>query len=420
MRLEQEKKKKRNVHAEVKFPLILIHTPFGLTFFDKVARTNAARIYAKFCTYLMPLITGLAIFLFVFSLIVVFSNAAAREGARSAGPFSPFLIPGLNPILPLKIAPIIIIAIIIAVVIHEGGHGIVARVYNIKVESTGILLFLGIPVGAFVNIEQEELAKASLKQRSAILTAGPLNNMILATISLIAIYFVISTLTSLSTSSELQSGVEVTGINDGSLAGAIGLSKGSIIKTIAGQNVHSIEDLSTLLRSNLGHNIKVTWQDRTGEKITRSVSLPASVEANRGILGILIKDVAPDPSIVLKRYKSAFSSNPLVWLLPPTVNNGTAVPYSDSMASKYDSSILGSSFPLVANMLFWLWFINFNLAIFNALPIIIPLDGSQWYNSLIESKATSKTNRVKNASQLLSIVMTMIVLMQFVLPWVIK
>jgi membrane-associated protease RseP (regulator of RpoE activity) len=419
MRLEQEKKK-RNVHAEVKFPLILIHTPFGLTFFDKVARTNAARIYAKFCTYLMPLITGLAIFLFVFSLIVVFSNAAAREGARSAGPFSPFLIPGLNPILPLKIAPIIIIAIIIAVVIHEGGHGIVARVYNIKVESTGILLFLGIPVGAFVNIEQEELAKASLKQRSAILTAGPLNNMILATISLIAIYFVISTLTSLSTSSELQSGVEVTGINDGSLAGAIGLSKGSIIKTIAGQNVHSIEDLSTLLRSNLGHNIKVTWQDRTGEKITRSVSLPASVEANRGILGILIKDVAPDPSIVLKRYKSAFSSNPLVWLLPPTVNNGTAVPYSDSMASKYDSSVLGSSFPLVANMLFWLWFINFNLAIFNALPIIIPLDGSQWYNSLIESKATSKTNRVKNASQLLSIVMTMIVLMQFVLPWVIK
>lgn len=419
MRLEQEKKK-RNVHAEVKFPLILIHTPFGLTFFDKVARTNAARIYAKFCTYLMPLITGLAIFLFVFSLIVVFSNAAAREGARSAGPFSPFLIPGLNPILPLKIAPIIIIAIIIAVFIHEGGHGIVARVYNIKVESTGILLFLGIPVGAFVNIEQEELAKASLKQRSAILTAGPLNNMILATISLIAIYFVISTLTSLSTSSELQSGVEVTGVNDGSLAGAIGLSKGSIIKTIAGQNVHSIEDLSTLLRSNLGHNIKVTWQDRTGEKITRSVSLPASVEANRGILGILIKDVAPDPSIVLKRYKSAFSSNPLVWLLPPTVNNGTAVPYSDSMASKYESNVLGSSFPIVANMLFWLWFINFNLAIFNALPIIIPLDGSQWYNSLIESKAKSKTNRVKNASQLLSIVMTMIVLMQFVLPWVIK
>ena len=337
-------------------------------------------------------------------------KCSAREGARSAGPFSPFLIPGLNPILPLKIAPIIIIAIIIAVFIHEGGHGIVARVYNIKVESTGILLFLGIPVGAFVNIEQEELAKASLKQRSAILTAGPLNNMVLATISLIAIYFVISTLTSLSTSSEPQPGVEVTGVNGGSLAGTIGLSKGSIIKTIAGQNVHSIEDLSALLRSNLGHNIKITWQDKTGEKITRSVILPASIEANRGILGILIKDVSPDPSIILKRYKSAFSSNPLVWLLPPTVNNGTAVPYSDSMASKYESNVLGSSFPIVANTLFWLWFINFNLAIFNALPIIIPLDGSQWYNSLIESKTKSKTNRVKNASQLLSIVMTTIVI----------
>ena len=71
MRLEQQKKK---VHVDVKFPLIFIHTPFGLTFFDMVAKTKAARIYAKFNTYLMPLITAFAIFLIVGSLMVMFSN----------------------------------------------------------------------------------------------------------------------------------------------------------------------------------------------------------------------------------------------------------------------------------------------------------------------------------------------------------
>src|SRR5438067_4663413 len=212
MQLEQQKKNKVRVELN-KFPLILIHTPFGLTFFDTIARTKAARIYAKFNTYLMPLITAFAIFLIVGSLMVMFSNGAARDTVRSVGPRANLLIPILNPFFPVTYG---LIALIITLVIHEAGHGIVARVHKIKVESTGILLFLGIPVGAFVNIEQELLAKASLKQKSGILTAGPLNNMILATISLIAIYFVISTLTSLSTSSEPQSGVEVTGVNDGS------------------------------------------------------------------------------------------------------------------------------------------------------------------------------------------------------------
>ena len=40
MRLEQQKKK---VHVDVKFPLIFIHTPFGLTFFDMVAKTKGSQ-----------------------------------------------------------------------------------------------------------------------------------------------------------------------------------------------------------------------------------------------------------------------------------------------------------------------------------------------------------------------------------------
>jgi membrane-associated protease RseP (regulator of RpoE activity) len=68
-------------------------------------------------------------------------------------------------------------------------------------------------------------------------------------------------------------------------------------------------------------------------------------------------------------------------------------------------------------MLFWLWFINFNVGIFNALPIG-PLDGGQLYGALIENKAKSKT-LAKNANMLLTLVMAAIVFAVLLLPYVI-
>src|SRR5918993_88499 len=91
--------------------------------------------------------------------------------------------------------------------------------------------------------------------------------------------------------------------------------------------------------------------------------------------------------LVLEGYKGAFL-DPRVYLFlltPPTLDGPIPVPYSESMASKYESNIFGSYFPVISNMLFWLWFINFNVGIFNALPIW-PFDGGQLYASLIENK----------------------------------
>ncbi|HEX5892036.1 MAG TPA: site-2 protease family protein, partial [Nitrososphaeraceae archaeon] len=385
--MEQQNKIRVEVKYVFKFIpiLILIHTPFGLKFFDWVAETKAARIYARFNRYLMPVITALAIVLVIGGLMTIISHEPAREASRDLGPRSIFLIPGVNPILPWHYA---LISLIITIVIHEAGHGIVARVYNVKLESTGIVLFFIVPVGAFVNIERNELEKTPLKHTSAILTAGALTNMILAGISLFGLYLVISTLSPLPISEAEESGVSIIGVNEGSLAEKIGLTEGSVIQTISGQNIRSIEDLRKILQSNLGKTIEVTWYDMDNNKKRDykrdDVSLPISIDNNKGILGVTLNNSTPDPKIVLDTYKSFFSTNPLSLLPPPTLAE-TFVPYSDLMADKYDSNIFGSSYPIVANMLFWIWFINFNVAIFNALPIG-PLDGGQWYGSLIASR----------------------------------
>ena len=412
---QQENKKK--VRAEVKFPLILIHTPFGLDFFDKVAATKAARVYAKFNIYLMPIITALAICLIAMSLIATFSNAAARAGERNLGPQSNLLIPGLNPYLPWTYGWI---ALVVTIIIHEAGHGIVARVYNVKVDSTGLLLILGFPIGAFVNIAQDELSRTPLKQKSAILTAGPLNNMIIALVSLFALYFIASSLTPIPTHNIPQYGVVVIGVGDHSLAGSIGLSKGAIVETVAGQKVHNTDELTKILKSNLGNTVRIMWQDESGHQITRSATLPESVQANHGVLGVTIANGVPDPVQVLNKYKDAFTfhSNPIILLFPPTIVQ-EVVPYSDLMAPKYHSNTLGPAFPAVANMIFWLMFFNFNVGIFNALPIG-PLDGGQFYNSLIERKMNSKTKKLKNASLVVTLVMTAVVIMSVFVPWLMR
>ena len=412
-----EEQGKKRVWVERKFILILIHTPFGLDFFDKLANTKAGRVYARFNLYLMPVITAGAIFLIVSSLIYLSSNSAVRAGARDLGPQANLLIPGLNPYLPWTFGWL---ALVVTVIIHEAGHGIVARVYNIKVESTGLLLVLGLPIGAFVNISPDELSRSTLKQKSAILTAGPLNNMITAALSLVALYFIVSTLTPIPTNSAPQYGLIVLGVGDHSLAGSIGLSKGSIIQTVAGEKIHNIEDLGKFLRSNLGNTVSITWKDNTGHEATRFANLPKHVQANQGILGISIGAV-PDPVQALQIYKNAFGvrSNPLshqILLFPPTIGAGESVPFSNLMAPKYHSSVLGSAFAPVANIFYWLMFVSFNVAIFNALPIG-PLDGGQLYNSLMESRLRSKPDKLKNASRIVTYVMVAVVAVSVLVPY---
>ncbi|MGZ5510125.1 MAG: site-2 protease family protein [Nitrososphaeraceae archaeon] len=405
--------KNLGINFELKLPLILIHTPFGLRFFDVVANSSVGKIYAAFNIYLMPLITALAVFLILGSLLVLFSNDSAREGIREIGPQGNLLIPGLNPILPWTYGWI---GLVITIIIHEAGHGIVARVYNTKVESTGIVLFLGIPIGAFVNIQQDELNKTTFKQKSAILTAGPLNNMVIAGVSFGLLFVLITSLNPISNIQGDETGITVLTIGENSLAKSIGLSKNSIITFINAEPIEDVQELRKILRDNLGSTIQMKWISEDKKEQIKSFELPASIPENKGVLGVTLTDAFIDPGLVLDNYKNLFLTNPLAILMPPTLQQNL-VPYSDSMSSHYTSTIFGPTFPIIANFLFWIWFINFNVGIFNALPITM-LDGGQWYGTLLENKI--KTNSKIKPFTILSIVFIIIVILAFTLPWVLR
>lgn len=402
------------IRFDVKLPLILIHTPFGLNFFDKVAQTRVAKYYSRFTTYLMPIITALAFFLILGGIIALFANPIAREGARAIGPQSNILIPGLNPILPIADGWI---ALIIAMVVHEAGHGIVARVHGVKVESTGIVLLFVLPIGAFVNIEKEELDKITLERKSSILTAGITTNLIIGGICLLLIFIITSSLTVIQPSNPNIFGVEVTATGDKSLAQNIGLTKGSIIQQIQNENIRNPLQLNGNLSDNLGKTISITWLTDKGQKITKQATLPKERIPGKGILGVSIVEYS-DPKKVLDTYNTLFVSNPLVLLAPPTIAQGT-IPYSSLMQDKYSSPILGNSFAPAANLLFWIWFINFNVAIFNALPIG-PFDGGQLYNTIIDKRTEHKKGFIKNAPKILTFGTIIIIALAFVIPWLMR
>ncbi len=402
------------IKFDVKLPLILIHTPYGLKFFDKIAQTKAAKFYARFTTYLMPIITALALFLIIGGIVALFSSSIAREGVRGIGPQSNLLIPGLNPYLPIADGWI---ALVITIIIHEAGHGIVARVHGVKVESTGIVLLFILPIGAFVNIEREEMEKISIKQKSSIMTAGPMSNIILAIVSLLCIFIITSSLTVTQPSNPNIFGISITGISQKSLAESLGLTKGSIIQQIQNKNMKTINELNGNLSSNLGKTISITWLNDKGEKTTKQATLPKERIPGKGILGVTITEIS-DPKKVLNTYNSLFASNPLALLAPPTIAQGS-VPYSSLLQEKYSSSIFGTNFAEPANLLFWIWFINFNVAIFNALPIG-PLDGGQLYSTIIDKKTEGKKGILRHASKMLTYGTIIIVALAFVVPWLMR
>ena len=68
-------------------------------------------------------------------------------------------LPGVNPVIPLWYG---IIALVVAMVIHEFSHGILSRVADVKVKALGLLLFI-FPIGAFVEPDEEEMKNMKRK-----------------------------------------------------------------------------------------------------------------------------------------------------------------------------------------------------------------------------------------------------------------
>jgi len=111
------------------------------------------------------------VMLAISAYFTVTSSLVEPVGAKEV-----LVLPGINPYVPFIFG---IIGLIVAVVAHEFSHGIVARAEGFKVKALGVLFIL-IPVGAFMEPDEEEVEKGPRRSRMRMFTAGPMMNFFLA------------------------------------------------------------------------------------------------------------------------------------------------------------------------------------------------------------------------------------------------
>lgn len=121
-----------------------------------------------------------------------------------------------------------IFALFLLLVIHEGAHGIISRVHNVKVESTGVGLLAILPF-AFVKPNEKQVKKLSASKRIAMYAAGPFANITTAALALGLLLFGVMPLL---ISSYDVLGLNVLSVTEGFPAENAGLESGNTITFI--------------------------------------------------------------------------------------------------------------------------------------------------------------------------------------------
>ena len=193
----------------------------------------------------------------------------------------------------------IIILLGFLIFIHELGHFTVAKLCNVKVnefaigfgptiykkqgKETKYALRL-VPLGGFISMEGEEersedsrsFSKVSIPKRIAIVLAGPIVNIVFATV----VFFILT-----STSGTYISN-EVKEVVPGFSAESLSIQNGDKIIELDGKNINSKNDLNSILEKNKGEDIKIKFE-RSGEILEYNIK-PTEVKTK--YTGIYLDD----------------------------------------------------------------------------------------------------------------------------------
>jgi len=403
---EDEAEEKQSA-AEFSFPLLILRTQKFTRFFDELGALRFSGMISWLSPFIVPVVAGIGLYMLLGSLLALLWTPAVREIGRALGPAAYLLIPGISPILPVFYG---LLAIIVALTIHEAAHGIIARNLGLRVKSSGLLFLLFIPIGAFVDVDEKQIAKAKPRKSLRIMAAGVGANVVVAIVCILSLLLLVNGLT------PRVEGVYVYDVVEGLPADQAGLLANDVFVSADNIQISNYEQLKTLLESKSpGEEIHVTvargekWENRFSTNITLIES------EGRAIMGVNLTELMTRERL---SYYQNFSITSLsLYLIPPTLAPGF-VPFSDSAAPFY-SHWVGDQWYVLANVLFWLWFVNINIAVFNSLPLY-PMDGGRMFNILLQStlgrRVSDKT--IYRITIAVTALLAIVILLIFVIPFI--
>jgi membrane-associated protease RseP (regulator of RpoE activity) len=360
------------------YGIVMLRTRRGLSLMDSLGKRRITKPLAWFMLFLMPISGGIALYVILQEVLIFFSPRGSEviTYIRTITPLANLLLPGINPYVPIVYGWI---AIVVAVVIHESSHGIVARSLGLPVKSAGLIFLFFIPLGAFVEVDETQLRETKARNSLRVLAAGSGINFIVGLVCLLLLILSVSAMVPAANGSAIV-GVEAdaTGLPSPALHG--GIMPGDFIVAINGVPNDDLGSLS--LQPFQVVNITI-WRDghtmvlppiKLGETITENTQTHQNT--THAYLGVSYIPYSQLVSTV-KTYAHDYSSDPFLYVIPPAFPSvAYVIPFSAQLSGFYTSPLGSAATPIVENLVFWLFFVNFNLAIFNNLPIY-PMDGGQ-------------------------------------------
>jgi membrane-associated protease RseP (regulator of RpoE activity) len=266
-------------------PLTTFHTQRGKEFLNRLAR------YRRFWRAWANAGVGVALVVMVGAFLMLLS--AARFAVESPQPTelnqprNVLVIPGVNDFLPLSVAPEIVLGLFVALIVHEGGHGLLCRVEDIEISSMGIATFTALPVGAFVDPDEESQRKADRGGRTRMFAAGVTNNFFIAIVTFALLFGPVAGAVS------VASGATVGGALPGSGAEEAGIEYGDRITALNGQPIEDNEDLQNVLANVSERDVSVEVNGEEQRTVSRSLLIsgvtetgPADVETGQTITAV--------------------------------------------------------------------------------------------------------------------------------------
>ncbi|MCO8267485.1 MULTISPECIES: site-2 protease family protein [unclassified Haloferax] len=260
-------------YVRVQGPLTTVHTRRGRELLDRLAAPKRFwRAWSNIGLGIALVIMAGTFVLLVYQAIVILQNPPAPTQVNQPQNF--LVIPGVNDFLPLSVAPEILFGLLVGLVVHEGGHGILSRVEGIDVESMGIVLLTILPIGAFVEPSEESQRRADRGGKSRMFAAGVTNNFAVTLVAFALLFGpVIGSIT-------VAPGVAVSGAYAGSPADVAGISGGDRVTAIEGTPVNTTQELDAALLATDAGTVSVELDGERTVSVTRELVVAGSVEGN--------------------------------------------------------------------------------------------------------------------------------------------
>lgn len=336
---------KQNLISSVVY-ILMYRTKVGLGFMDRMAKK-----YPKILNYL-----GKA------GIFISFLGMAGICVLLLKGTYDLLFVPGAIPSVGIvqpfaKDVPgtffvpffYLIISIFVLVVVHEFSHGIMARLHNLKIKSSGLAFFaILVPIipAAFVEPDEKKMKERPRKEQLSILAAGPFSNIVFA--------FIVFGLVALIAAPVVDAMVDYDGVLVDNLIeeegkkfpGEIaGIGDGEVISSIDSAEIITIQNLTSYLKNKSPGEIVEIKTNASIYKLTLGEN-----PQNKSVpyLGLYLKQHTKIKPGFAERY-GKFTPSVILWFI---------------------------------GLMIWVYALNLGIGLFNLLPIPITDGGRMFYLAL--------------------------------------